>query len=71
MTLAHADNGWDVTYGYDALARVVSDTTNYGPRTMQYDLAGNMTRLTWSDGFYVTYDHLVTGEVSTIKENGV
>jgi YD repeat-containing protein len=37
---------------------------------MQYDLAGNMTRLTWSDGFYATYDHLVTGEVSIIKENG-
>ena len=60
----------DAAYGYDALGRVVSDATVHGARTMQYDLSGNMTRLTWSDGFYVTYDHLVTGEVSTIKENG-
>ncbi len=26
--------------------------------------------MTWGDGFYVTYDHLVTGEVSAIRENG-
>ena len=60
----------DAAYGYDALGRVVSDATVHGARTMQHDLSGNMTRLTWTDGFYVTYDHLVTGEVSTIKENG-
>jgi YD repeat-containing protein len=26
--------------------------------------------LTWRDGFYVTYEHLVTGEMSAIRENG-
>ncbi|RHW18546.1 RHS repeat-associated core domain-containing protein [Sphingomonas gilva] len=36
----------------------------------QYDLAGRRTRLTWPDAFHVTYDHLVTGEVTHIRENG-
>ena len=37
---------------------------------MAYDLAGRRTRLTWPDSFYVDYDHLVTGEVSAVRENG-
>ena len=38
---------------------------------MQYDLAGRRTRLTWpGSALYVDYDHLVTGEVSAIRENG-
>jgi RHS repeat-associated protein len=33
-------------------------------------LAGRRTRLTWPDTFYVTYDHLLTGETTAIRENG-
>lgn len=58
-------------YGYDALGRIVNEATTYGgSRTSQYDQAGRRTRFTWSDGFYVDYDHLITGEVSAIRENG-
>jgi RHS repeat-associated protein len=59
-----------VSMAYDALGRQISETSYVGTRTMQYDLAGRMTRLTHTDGYYVTQDYLVTGEVSAIRENG-
>lgn len=64
-------NGHNATYGYDALGRVVSEANKYGgTKLSQYDLAGQRTRLTWTDGFYITYDHLVTGETTAMRENG-
>ena len=58
------------SFDYDALGRTVQEATPFGANTSQYDLAGRRTRLTHGDGFYVTYDYLVTGEVSAIRENG-
>jgi len=58
------------TFAYDALGRMLSDSQAFGSMTWQYDLAGNRTAQIWNDGFYVTYDHLVTGEVTAIRENG-
>jgi len=55
---------------YDALGRVTSEAQPFGSMSYQYDLAGNRTAQVWNDGFYVTYDHLVTGEVTAIRENG-
>ena len=37
---------------------------------MQYDAAGRRTRLTWSDGFYVSYDYDVLGRMTKVRENG-
>jgi hypothetical protein len=39
--------------------------------SMAYDAAGRRTRLGWWDGFAVLYDHLLTGEVRAIREEGV
>jgi hypothetical protein len=36
----------------------------------QYDHGGRRTRLTWPDGFFVSYDYRVTGEMAAIRENG-
>ncbi|WP_034160288.1 RHS repeat domain-containing protein [Sphingomonas sp. ERG5] len=36
----------------------------------QYDSAGRRTRQSWNDGFYVTTDYDVTGNVTAIRENG-
>lgn len=58
------------TMAYDALGRVTSETQPFGWMSYQYDLAGNRLIQLWNDGFYVTYDHLVTGEVAAIRENG-
>lgn len=55
---------------YDALGRQLSEQSNWTTRSSQYDSAGRRTRLTWGDGFYVTYDYDVTGNVLTIGENG-
>src|SRR3546814_19088592 len=38
--------------------------------TSTYDAAGRRTELQWPDAFYVNYDHLVTGEVTKVRENG-
>jgi RHS repeat-associated protein len=55
---------------YDALGRLLSEAQPFGSSAYQYDLAGRRTRLTWQDGFYVTYDYDVTGNVTAIRENG-
>jgi RHS repeat-associated protein len=41
-----------------------------GTLSYAYDLAGRRTRITHGDGFFADYDHLLTGEVSAIRENG-
>ena len=72
LTSSSNPHGHVTNYAYDALGRVLTEYTTYGScrAGQQYDLAGRRTRFTWSDGYYVTYDHLVTGEVSAIRENG-
>jgi RHS repeat-associated protein len=62
--------GQTLGFTYDALGRVLDQTGPLGTIASQWDLAGRRTRLTWPDGFYVTYDHLVTGETTHIRENG-
>jgi RHS repeat-associated protein len=63
-------DGVIVTMSYDALGRQLSDGQTFGGMTYQYDLAGRRTRATWSDGFFVTYERRVTGELSAIREYG-
>jgi RHS repeat-associated protein len=55
---------------FDALGRLTSEVQPFGSMSYQYDIAGRRIRQTWGDGFYVTNDYLVTGEVSAIRENG-
>jgi YD repeat-containing protein len=59
-----------VTYIYDALNRLTSEGQPFGSASSQYDAAGRRTRLTWNDGYYVTYDYFATGEMKSIRENG-
>ena len=63
-------DGMTVTLAYDALGRQLSEAQPFGSASYQYDSAGRLTRLTWGDGFYVTYDYDVAGNVSAIRENG-
>jgi RHS repeat-associated protein len=63
--------GHQQSFGYDALGRPVSEISNwYGTTSSVYDLAGRRTRLNWRDGFFVTYEHHVTGEMTAVRENG-
>lgn len=70
MTGATRSDGQALSFSYDALGRNVSAGANLGTLTYSHDLAGRRTRITHPDGFYAQYDHLVTGEVSAIRENG-
>jgi len=69
--LTYADGNSAFTFAYDALGRLTGETSPWGSTAYQYDLAGRRTRLTWpGSGLYVDYDHLVTGEITVIRENG-
>ncbi len=58
------------TISYDAFGRVTSDGNGIGATQFQYDNLNRVTRMTWPDGFYVTYNYHGAGPISTIKENG-
>jgi RHS repeat-associated protein len=68
--LSASQPGHALSFTYDALGRQLSQVTPQGTTASQYDVAGRRTRLTYPDGFYVTHEHLVTGETSAIKESG-
>ena len=71
LVWAEDSEGHAVSPSYDALGRMTHEYDNwYGTMTSAYDLAGRRTSLSWPDSFYVNYDHLVTGEVTAIRENG-
>ncbi len=70
LTQAHDSNTHVTNICYDALGRRASDQSTWRTRTMQYDAAGRRTRHDWGDGFFVTYDYQVTGEMIAIRENG-
>nr|WP_238941164.1 RHS repeat-associated core domain-containing protein [Sphingomonas beigongshangi] len=70
MTRAFDVAGKTIDVSYDALGRKTAETSNVLGRSYSYDAAGRRTRLAWSDGFFVTYEYLTTGEVSAIRENG-
>ncbi|MES2444197.1 MAG: RHS repeat-associated core domain-containing protein [Pseudomonadota bacterium] len=65
-----SQTGNALTLSYDALGRNLTQAGPFGTVSMGYDAAGRRTSLTWPDSFYVSYDYLVTGEVTAIRENG-
>mgnify|MGYP000011695107 CR=1 FL=1 len=63
-------NGQTLSFGHDALGRNTSQSGPYGTTSYQYDAAGRRTRMTWADGFYVTYDYLDDGSIRYLREYG-
>ena len=70
VTASRDGNGHNVGYTRDALGRVTNESGIHGTLTSQYDIAGRRTRLTWGDGFFVTYDYDITGAMTAVRENG-
>jgi len=62
--------GNSVGAGYDALGRMVSQSSPSGTITMAYDAAGRLTRVTHPDGVYFTYSYN-TADLTGIQENGM
>ncbi len=63
-------NGQTLSFAHDALGRNTSQSGPYGTTSYQYDAAGRRTRMTWADGFYVTYDYLADGSMRYLREYG-
>lgn len=59
-----------LTYTWDALGRMTSETQPFGSLTYQYDPAGNRTRTTWQDGFFTMSSYDNAGQLTAISENG-
>ena len=70
LTRAQDVNTHYAAITYDALGRQLSETSNFSTRFFAYDVAGRRTSLAYGDGFSVTYDYLVTGDTTAIRENG-
>jgi RHS repeat-associated protein len=77
------DDGKSGTFTYDIFGRLISEqqrqyeaadggigNAKIWTTTMEYDVLGRRTRLTWADGFYVTYEYDLLGQLTAIKENG-
>ena len=63
-------NGQTLSFAHDALGRNTSQSGPYGTTSYQYDAAGRRTRMTWADGFFVTYDYLTDGSIRYVREYG-
>ena len=70
MTVVTRPDGAGSTLVYDQLGRKLQEGQSFGSMAWTYDLAGRKISTVWNDGFYVTYDHLVTGETTAVRENG-
>ncbi len=65
-----ARGGQTLTFGYDALNHQTSETGAYGTFGYQYNLVGDLIRITWPDNFYAVYTYDLYDEVTQIGENG-
>jgi RHS repeat-associated protein len=59
-----------VNWQYDALGRQTAETGRFGTVLREYDAAGRLYKLRHQDGFYVTHEYDVTGNITGIRENG-
>lgn len=65
-----SQTGNSLSFTYDALNRNLTQTGPQGTLIYQYDIAGRRTRMTWPDNLFITYDYLVTNEMTAVRENG-
>ncbi len=68
--LTVADGTDTITNTYNAMGLLLSQAQKHGTVSYQYDGIGRRTRLTYPDGFYVTYDWNPASQLTHIRENG-
>jgi YD repeat-containing protein len=70
MTTATAGlAGISDSFGYDALNRQISETQPRGTISRQFDLDGNLTRLTYPDNYYVVYGYDAANEFTGLTDS--
>jgi hypothetical protein len=47
-----------------------ASTSGLGSVSYVYDVASRRTRMSWPDGYFVTYDYDNTGNMTAVRENG-
>jgi YD repeat-containing protein len=62
--------GLAVSFTYDGFGRQLTQTSPVGPVRSAWNAGGRRTRITYPDNHHVDQDHLVTGELTVIRENG-
>lgn len=65
-----SQTGNALSFTYDALNRNLTQGGPLGTVTSTYDVAGRRIRLDLPGSYYTTYDYLVTGEMTAIRESG-
>jgi RHS repeat-associated protein len=65
----YATSGQGVAYTYDALSRTTSETTSGLTLSYQYDIGGNLAKMTWPDGFYATYAYDALNRMTTVQDS--
>jgi len=65
--LTSTGGGQTLTNVWDPLSRLTSETGPLGAMSYQYDPAGAMTRITWPDQSYVTYDRDLYGALTAVR----
>lgn len=65
-----SQTGNALTLSYDALGRNLTQVGPLGTVTSTWDIGGRRQRLDLPGGYYTTYDYLVTGEMTAIRESG-
>jgi RHS repeat-associated protein len=71
LTSTRDEIGHTQIFEHDVHGNLTAEHSDwYGSVRSQYDHAGRRTRLTWPDGFFVTYEYRATGEMAAIRENG-
>ena len=67
LTATH--DGETLSYAYDAIGRVTSQSHNASlPVAYEWDAANNLTKLTWPDGFDVDYLWDANNRVTAAKD---
>lgn len=61
-------NGQTLTYDWDALGRLKSEQSPQGTVSYLYDAASRRTRLTYTDGQFITYNYNTVGALTNIKQ---
>jgi RHS repeat-associated protein len=68
--ILRAADGSTLTYSYDALGRLINESQPFGSTAYQYDAGGDLTQITWADGFYASYSYDMSGGVTSVTANG-
>lgn len=70
VTKTYTSSTQAITRTYDQLSRLLSETTPQGQMSFRYDAAGNRTRITWPDAFYVAYGYNLYSQATSAVQGG-